>query len=68
MLKKIFHKNKSVVLATAHPCKFPDVINQAIGITPNLPSELKYIMKEEENFEIIPNNLQKVKQAIIEKI
>ena len=68
VLKKIFHKNKSVVLATAHPCKFPDVINQAIGITPNLPSELKYIMKEEENFEIIPNNLQKVKQAIIEKI
>ena len=68
VLKKIFHKDRGIVLATAHPCKFPDAINQAIGVTPNLPSELKYIMKEEENFEIIPNNLQKVKQAIIEKI
>jgi len=68
VLKKISCDGTNVVLATAHPCKFPDAINKAIGLIPKLPSKLEYIMSEEENYEIISNDINKVKQAILEKI
>ena len=53
-----------VALATAHPCKFPEAINRSINIKPTLPNELKYILDEKENYDIIPNNLNKIKQYI----
>ena len=58
----------SVVLATAHPCKFPEAIDKSINFKPNLPNELKYILDEKENYHIISNNLSKIKQYIKEKI
>jgi threonine synthase len=58
----------NIVLATAHPCKFPDAINKSIGFKPDLPNELKYVMDEKENYDIISNNLAKVQQYIKEKI
>ena len=33
-----------------------------------LPNELKYVMKEKENFNIMDNNIQQVKDYIIKKI
>ena len=45
-LSKIVNLNgNNVVLATAHPCKFPDAINRSINIKPSLPSELIYIIE-----------------------
>jgi len=67
-LKKINISGNNIVLATAHPCKFPDAINRSINIKPNLPKELMYIMSEKENYDIISNNLIKIKQYIKEKI
>tara|TARA_B100001093_G_scaffold513063_1_gene584215 strand:+ start:1546 stop:2925 length:1380 start_codon:yes stop_codon:yes gene_type:complete len=67
-LKKINLKGNNIVLATAHPCKFPDAIDRSINIKPSLPSELLYVMNEEENYDIIPNNLNKAKQYIKSKI
>ena len=55
-------------LATAHPCKFPEAIDQSIGIKPDLPDYLKYVMNEKENYDIISNNLSKTQQYIKEKI
>ena len=40
-LNKINIDGNNIVLATAHPCKFPDAINKSIGIKPDLPDELK---------------------------
>ncbi len=57
-----------VTLATAHPCKFPDAIERSINIKPDLPDKLKYILDEKENYDIVPNNLDKVKQFIEKKI
>ena len=57
-----------VALATAHPCKFPDAIDSSINIKPNLPNELKYILDEKENYDIIPNNVNKIKQYIKSKV
>ena len=67
-LKKTNIKGNNIVLATAHPCKFPDAIVKSIGTKLNLPDELKYIMDKEENYDIISNNLSKTKQYIKEKI
>ncbi|MDB2515520.1 threonine synthase [Candidatus Pelagibacter bacterium] len=67
-LKKVNSKGKNVVLATAHPCKFPDAIDRSINIKPKLPDELMYIMDEIENYDIIPNNLKEIKKHIKEKI
>jgi threonine synthase len=67
-LKKTNIKGNNIVLATAHPCKFPDAIIKSIGTKPNLPDELKHVMDKEENYDIISNNLSKTKQYIKEKI
>jgi len=67
-MKKFDLEGSNVVLATAHPCKFPDAINQSINIKPKLPEELMYIMDEKENYDIISNNLNKTKKYIKEKI
>jgi threonine synthase len=67
-LNKINIDGDNIVLATAHPCKFPEAIDKSIGIKPDLPEELKYVMGEEENYDIISNNLSKTQQYIKEKI
>tara|TARA_B110001452_G_scaffold158518_1_gene131954 strand:- start:99 stop:563 length:465 start_codon:yes stop_codon:yes gene_type:complete len=67
-LKKINIGGNNIVLATAHPCKFPGAINKSIRIKPDLPEELKYVMDEKENYDIISNNLNKAEQYIKEKI
>jgi len=67
-LKKVNIEGNNIVLATAHPCKFPEAIDKSIGTKPSLPEELKYVMDEKENYDIIANNLSKTKQYIKEKI
>ena len=67
-LNKINIDGNNIVLATAHPCKFPEAIDKSIGIKPDLPAELQYVMDEKENYDIISNNLSKTQQYIKEKI
>ncbi|MDC0622154.1 threonine synthase, partial [Candidatus Pelagibacter sp.] len=65
---KVNISGNNIVLATAHPCKFPDAIKNAINLKAELPKELMYILNEKENFDIIDNNIDKVKQHIKERI
>ena len=67
-LKKINIEGNNIVLATAHPCKFPDAIDKSIGIKPSLPNELQYIMNEKENYDIISNNINETQKYIKEKL
>ena len=67
-LNKVNLEGNNIVLATAHPCKFPEAIDKSIGIKPDLPDELKYVIGEKENYDIISNNLIKTQQYIKEKI
>jgi len=67
-LNKVNIDGNNIVLVTAHPCKFPDAIDKSIGIKPELPDELKYVMDERENYDIISNNLSKTQKYIKEKI
>ena len=65
---KVNLKGNNIVLATAHPCKFPDAIEKAINIKADLPEELRFILDQKENYDIIENNLKQVKQYILGKI
>ena len=63
-LEKINLNGKNVVLSTAHPCKFPEVIYKAIGKNVKLPNDLNDTMNEKENFSVIENDIDKVKSYI----
>ena len=65
---KVNISGNNIVLATAHPCKFPDAIKNAIDLNAELPKELKYILNEKENYKIIDNNIDEVKKHIKERI
>ncbi len=56
-----------VVLATAHPAKFPDAVFKATGVNPALPEKLKGLMERQESFTVLPNSAEAVKSLILEK-
>ena len=65
---KINLKGNNIVLATAHPCKFPNAIEKAINIKAELPHKLEFILNKKENYDIIDNNLNKIKQHIKDRV
>ena len=67
-LKKINLAGKSVVLSTAHPCKFPEAIKKAINIKSELPDNLNYILNKKENFVVMNNDIEEVKKYILNKL
>ena len=68
VIKKVNLNGNNVVLATAHPCKFPDAIDRSINIKPNLPKKLMHVMTEKENYDIISNNLKTIKKYVKDRI
>ncbi|MEM7680880.1 MAG: threonine synthase [Planctomycetota bacterium] len=54
----------TVVLATAHPAKFPDAVEKASGVRPPLPAHLADLYDRPERFDIVPNALENVESAI----
>ena len=53
-----------VAMATAHPAKFPDAVEQATGIRPPLPAPLADLYEREERFTRAPAELDAIKQAV----
>ena len=45
-----------VALATAHPAKFPDAVERAIGRRPVLPPHLSDLGSRRERFDVLPND------------
>ena len=60
--------NDYVVLSTAHPCKFPDATNNAINKHEKLPEELQHVLNMEENFQVLKNNTEDVKNFVKSKV
>ena len=46
-----------ICLATAHPAKFPDAVEAAIGIRPELPAHLADLFDRPERFDTLPADL-----------
>ena len=66
--KKLGLEKNCVVLSTAHPCKFPKAIEDAISKTEKLPDSFKYVYDKEEKFEVISNDIYKVKNYVMNSI
>ena len=67
-LSVLLDKNENepwVSLACAHPAKFGNAIEQAIGKSPILPKELANLFDKEEKMTILENNKQKLKSLIL---
>ena len=67
-VKKLGIEKNCVVLSTAHPCKFPKAIEDAISKSENLPESLRYINDRTEKFEVLDNNVKKVKDYVTSSI
>jgi len=57
-----------VVLSTAHPCKFPAATDKAINKHEELPKELQYVHSKEENFQLLKNDTEAVKNFVKSKL
>ena len=53
-----------VSLATAHPAKFPDAVEKATGIRPDLPPHLADIFDRREDYAVLPNDLATVEDFV----
>ena len=58
------HATPMVVLATAHPAKFPDAVEAATGVRPPLPDFLADLYEREERYVEVDNDLQALQHAI----
>ncbi len=68
VVRKLGLEKNCVVLSTAHPCKFPKAIEDAISKTENLPDNLKYINDRKEKFELLSNDIEKIKKFVMKSI
>jgi len=57
----------TVVLATAHPAKFPAAVEAACGVVPELPQWLAGLMQREESFTVLPSQLKMVEEYVSER-
>ncbi|MGB0682067.1 MAG: threonine synthase [Magnetovibrionaceae bacterium] len=53
-----------ICLATAHPAKFPDAVEEACGSRPQLPPRMSDLYDRPERFDVLPNSLEVVMSHI----
>ena len=56
-----------ISLATAHPGKFPDAVEQATGIRPPLPNRMADLYERSERVTRVPNDLAAIEDIIHER-
>ena len=57
-----------VTLATAHPAKFPDAVEEACGERPELPAHMADLFDRPERFVRLPNDLDEIEGFITRNI
>ena len=60
--------SRRIVLATAHPAKFPDAVENATGVRPELPAPLVDLFDREERCETLANDLATVQAYVRDKV
>ncbi len=58
------HRVPLVTLATAHPAKFPDAVERAVGLRPPLPPHLADLMTRPERTATVANDLGEVERLV----
>ena len=57
-----------IVLATAHPAKFPDAVQKATGVRPPLPPRIDDLLDRTERADRLPNDADALKALIDERM
>ena len=52
----------NIVLSTAHPAKFPDAVQAACGVRPELPAWLDGLMTKQEHVKVMKNDQVEVER------
>ncbi len=60
-------KAPNIVLATAHPAKFPDAVETITGSRPPLPPRLSSLLTDPERITVLPNDLAAIQRFVIER-
>ena len=68
ILEELDNNDINIALACAHPAKFPESINDSIGIYPEQPLKLKEMLDSKEKYINLSNNIESVKSYIIDNI
>ena len=55
----------NIVLSTAHPAKFPDAVEAACGVRPQLPAWLDGLMSRPERIRVIRNDQAEVEKFVL---
>jgi threonine synthase len=53
-----------IVLATAHPAKFPEAVSRACGRVPEQPERLRLRLGQHERCTVLPNDVAAVAEFI----
>ncbi|MGI9406183.1 MAG: threonine synthase [Hyphomicrobiaceae bacterium] len=61
------HANPMVTLATAHPAKFPDAVEAAVGQVPPCPPQLAASDGAEERYDVLANDYTTVANYIMDR-
>jgi threonine synthase len=56
-----------ICLATAHPAKFPETINRALGFVPNIPEKIASLANKTERLTRMPADARKIEEFIGKK-
>jgi threonine synthase len=56
-----------IVAATAHPAKFPDAIERAVGFRPPLPPHLHDLYERDEHYIRAPNDAARIAELVEQK-
>ncbi len=57
-----------VALATAHPAKFPDAVEKALGRRPELPPHLADLYQRQERYDVLPVDVERIKTHVRSKL
>ena len=55
----------NIVLSTAHPAKFPDAVEAACGVRPQLPAWLDGLMTKPEHIKVMKNDQAEVERFVL---
>jgi threonine synthase len=56
-----------ITLATAHPAKFPDAVQAAMGVRPALPPRMADLFDRPERVTRVPNDLAEIQALVRER-
>ncbi len=63
--EKIKLQENTVILSTAHPAKFSEVVFNETGVKPELPENLKNILTKKEKYEKLSRDLTDIQKYIL---